>query len=92
MQIYYEDGLYTIAVSLQLGIDEWRQWNFEGYGDGGGIFYSGGYVDLYLRDDGTVGGGGVYTETDGYMYIAGNCSLYWNDSMLGLPEIQFIKQ
>ena len=79
-------------MSQQLGGGEWRQWNFEGYGDGGGIFYSGGYVDLYMRDDGTVGAGGEYTETDGYMYIAGNWSLYWNDSVLGLPEIQFSKQ
>ena len=92
MWIVYEDGLYTIDVSQQLGVGEWRQWSLEGYGDGGGIFYSGGYVDLYLRDDGTVGGGGIYTETDGFMYIAGDRSLYWNDSELGLPEIQFTRQ
>ena len=87
------DGLFDINISTQdPNGSEWRQWSLEGYGDGGGIFYSGGYADLYLRDDGTVGGGGAFNETDGYMYIAGDWSLYWHDSALGLPEIRFTKQ
>lgn len=78
MDISFANDIYTIDVSQQLSDSEWRQWSLEGYSEeGNGIFYSGVYVDLYLRDDGTVGGGGAPNNAEGVVFLTDDGILHW---------------
>lgn len=72
------DGIYTIDATQDLSDGEWREWSLDGYSEeGNGIFYSGVYVDLYLRDDGTVGGGGAPNDAAGVVFLTDDGILHW---------------
>lgn len=75
------EGTYTIEASQKSSDSEWRQWSLEGYIEremiGNGIFYSGVYVDLYLRDDGTVGGGVAPSDAAGVIFLTEDGILHW---------------
>ena len=78
MEITEEEGSYVISAGQDLSETEFRQWSLEEDSvEGNGIFYSGGYVDLYLRDDGTVGTGAAYTEAFGVVFLDDEDVLHW---------------
>ena len=92
MEITY-DSLYSITISQNLSSSEWNVWHLEGaYEQNFGIFCWGTYVEQYLRDDGTVGLNGMIDDIDDVIYFGDDGLLHWNDSLLGLPEIRFVKQ
>ncbi|MBM6725288.1 hypothetical protein H6C13_19825 [Pseudoflavonifractor phocaeensis] len=68
---------YTIEATQKLSDSEWRQWSLEGYEEGNGIFYSGVYVDLWLREDGTVGGGAAANDAAGTIFTTADGVLHW---------------
>lgn len=71
------DGIYTIDAYQDFSDDERREWSLDGYSEeGNGIFYSGVYVDLYLRDDGTVGGGAP-NDAAGVVFLTDDGILHW---------------
>ena len=78
LEISEENGAYLIDAGQNLSETEFRQWSLEEDSvEGNGIFYSGGYVDLYLRDDGTVGTGAAYTEAFGLVFLDDEDVLHW---------------
>ena len=79
MDVSCTDDVYTIEVYQQQVDGESRQWSLEGYSEeGNGIFYSGVYVELYLRDDGTVGGGGAPNDAAGVIFLTDDGVLHWD--------------
>lgn len=79
MDISCADSVYTIEIYQKQINGESRQWSLEGYSEeGNGIFYSGVYVDLYLRDDGTVGGGGAPSDAAGVIFLTDDGILHWD--------------
>lgn len=78
MDVSCSDDVYIIEIYQQQVDGESRQWSLEGYNEeGNGIFYSGAYVDLYLRDDGTVGGGGAPSDAAGVIFLTDDGVLHW---------------
>ena len=84
---------YTIEATQKLSDSEWRQWSLEGYEEGNGIFYSGMYVDLWLREDGTVGGGAAANDAAGTIFTTADGVLHWASDTGELDgTIEFTKQ
>jgi len=78
MDVSCSDDVYIIEIYQQQVDGESRQWSLEGYSEeGNGVFYSGVYVDLYLRDDGTVGGGGAPSDAAGVIFLTEDGVLHW---------------
>lgn len=84
MEITFNGDVFSLEASYQNdNTGDWRMWSLEGWQEGNfdavpSIFYSGIYVDLYLRPDGTVGGGGDQNNADGVISLADDGTLYWS--------------
>ncbi len=94
MDISPEGDKYWIEISGQQGSNAWRTWSLESTSGGadGDLFYSGVYVDLYLREDGTVGGGGNPCDAEGVISVIDDGMLEWISKTGELPSrVQFIK-
>lgn len=93
MDISVAGDTYTIEATQKLSDSEWRQWSLEGYEEGNGIFYSGMYVDLWLREDGTVGGGAAPYDAVGTIFTTADGVLHWASDTGELDgTIEFTKQ
>lgn len=73
MTITKQNEKYIINAQTTDSSTVWREWYFEGV-DGGyilgpGITCDGGYADRYVREDGSAGGGGSFTETPAGLFF-----------------------
>ncbi len=84
MEITFNGDGFSLEASYRNDdTGDWRMWSLEGWQEGyfdavPSIFYSGIYVDLYLRPDGTVGGGGDQNNAEGVISLADDGTLYWS--------------
>lgn len=82
------DDIYTIEATQDLGSGEWREWYLEGaYEQNFGIFCWGNYLELGLREDGSVSGGANYMESNDVIYFGDDGLLHWSCDAVGFDII-----
>ena len=90
MDISFEGDTYVIMITSQDNDYEWRTWSLENTSgkvdDVGNLYYSGVYVDLYPREDGTVGGGGNPCDAGGVISFTDDGMLEWFSTTGELPS------